>query len=122
MKRFVWLILASFCTLLAQVQPVVQPAAKHEACGCCEVKGSCGMPDCAPVPTTSSTANQLATVRPGQVEVRRAREARMQTRPQAPFYLTFVPSPATAPALRVAVATAPAAQVPLYKAQCSFLI
>ena len=46
MKRLVWLLIAVFCTALAQVQPVDMPVTKHAVCGCCGDTGACGMPDC----------------------------------------------------------------------------
>jgi len=54
MKRFAWLALFSFCTALAQVQPVQPVAGKNGQCSCCEEQtaGSCahgtakGMEDC----------------------------------------------------------------------------
>lgn len=78
------------------------------------------MPDCAPAPQAARSIANLATVRATQIEVREV--ARPKSKQAVPFYLTLVSSPAEAPVLRVSQLSAPAAKVPLFKAQCSFLL
>ena len=122
MKRLVWLVLAAFGTLLAQVQPVDLPATRHEVCSCCEQSGACGMPDCVPLPATPVQAvfnlQSPATL------------ARMVLKDAAPaprglknrYFVQFEPRPPAGSALGATVIAAPAASVPLFKAHCSFLI
>ncbi|MES1168125.1 MAG: hypothetical protein ABUL61_03035, partial [Oleiharenicola lentus] len=62
MKRFVWFLLAAFCTALAQVQPVAAPVTKHAVCDCCENgTNPCGMPDCALPPASAPTVSVVVS-------------------------------------------------------------
>ena len=119
MKRLAWILLAVFCTALAQVQPVepvVQP--KRSCCGRCE---ACHMPGCAlPVAHVPSA---MVTERPGTV----ARPKTAQPTPQLSTFVerfyVFVDAPVDPRApLPPPVRVAPAASVPLFKAHCSFRI
>ena len=119
MKRLAWILLAVFCTALAQVQPVeLVVRQKH---GCCECQGRCGMPDCAlPAPhaPTAFVSECAATV----VRVTAVRSDRRAQKSAEKFFASMASSgvsPVTRPA---PVQLAPAASVPLFKAYCSFLI
>jgi hypothetical protein len=122
MKRLVWLLIALFCTAVAQVQPVDLLPAKDRGCCCCEDQaGACGMPDCAPAPTACSQARiMLQTSAPLRIQARRA--AAVAKKVSEPFYVQFVEKTAERPSFRVARLGTPAARVALFKAQCSFLI
>lgn len=121
MKRLVWLLIAVFGTAFAQVQPVVSPFAQDEACCCCEdAAGACGMPDCAPAPTTCQPAFALQTPAAQRMEARRVAPVPQPKRES--YFVKFESRPALAPAWRASLAGAPAANVPLFKAHCSFLI
>jgi hypothetical protein len=119
MKRLIWILLAVFCTALAQVQPVDQLARPGRAA--CKCHGKCGMPDC-PAPATQMPSEFLLE---GATAV--ARPARKRAVPPAPklvekFFVSIV-TPGVRPAVSPAPALpAPAASVPLFKAHCSFLI
>jgi hypothetical protein len=119
MKRFVWILLAVFCTALGQVQPV-EPLArvKHACCNC---DGRCGMPDCAPPAPHASTVfvseQGVAVARPASVS------SESLTRKSAEkFFAAFAAPCASSVVLSAPWQTAPAAGVPLFKAHCSFLI
>ena len=120
MKRFVWLLLAAFCTAIAQVQPVEPLQPKQASCGCCEEPGACGMPDCAPPPASPATALVLAS------EASALRAAAESVMPKSRsfrdhFYAQFSPRPARPAAIAPQV-VAPTASVPAFKVHCSFLI
>lgn len=118
MKRLIWLLLAVFSTALAQVQPVTLPVLPEDNCGCCDAQSGCDMPDCAmpPAPTLAQLAPPVTSVR---LESRRAAQpARRATR----FYTHFVPTPSRLVVPVASVPTAPAAQVPLFVAHCSYRI
>ncbi len=121
MKRLVWLLLAVFCTALAQVQPVTFATTPKHACCACGGDGSCGMPDCV-VPPVSARGVTLANsspriavpaARPGATAVCAVREK---------FYAAFVEPTAVLAAVRAPARVTPAASVPLFAAHCSFLI
>lgn len=120
MKHLVWLLLTVFCTALAQVQPVT-PLQQSEACSCCgEGVSACGMPDCAPAPTTTPVSFVLSAPSTSL----RAEAQRVAVEPKTsdePFYFRFVDARLTS---RVAMSDVRAslAGVPLYKAHCSLLI
>jgi hypothetical protein len=119
MKRFAWLLVAVFCTALAQVQPVdVVVQRKHDCCGgdC-----RCGVPACAlPAPHSPVayvSEREVAVARP---EAKRA-DPRLGTFIEK-FYAS-VAAPAVSREVRPAPwSGAPAASVPLFTAHCSFLI
>ena len=121
MKRLVWLILAAFGTLLAQVQPMDLPVTKHEVCGCCEQSGACGMPDCVPIHATpvQPAFNLQSPVAVARVVLKEAAPAPRGSKNS--FYVQFESSSPARPALRAPV-VAPPASVPLFTAHCSFLI
>jgi hypothetical protein len=118
MKRLVWILLAVFCTAIAQVQPV-EPLVRQKH-ACCDCGGRCGMPDCAPpapqVPSAFVGAQSVSVTRPQSARaVRPVRQAEK-------FFVGYAkpgvsPSVLPAPSLM-----ASAASVPLYKAHCCFLI
>lgn len=120
MKRLVWLLLAVFSTALAQVQPVTLPVMPEETCGCCDTKGGCDMPECAlpaPAPTLAQLTPPAASA---QVVARRAAQpARAAT---DKFFAPFVPASPRVAVSVVPAQPAPAAQVPLFVAHCSYLI
>ncbi len=121
MKRLVWLFLAVFCTALAQVQPVTLPGADTDACSCCDVPGSCDMPDCAPPASAPSlpTLAQAATTT-ARAELRRA--AKPSRASVEKFYFTFVKS-SPRPIVRFTPdRMEPPASVPLFATHCSYLI
>jgi hypothetical protein len=117
MKRLVWLLLAAFCTALAQVPPVVV-AENQSACDCCvDQPGACGMPDCAPLPGPLPARSLLPAL-----EVRRTPAAARVERVRPAYSFLLVRPAARERAPIAAEKTARAAQTPLFKAHCSFLI
>lgn len=123
MKRLVWLLLAVWCTALAQVQPVAPlPAAAHEECGCGDCAGACGMPDCAlppAPPVTTAIAGRTTTT----VARPTARLDAQATATLALKYFTAFVEPAVVPAfVRAPDSMAPPAGVPLFKEHCAFLL
>jgi hypothetical protein len=123
MKRFVWILLAAFCTAIAQVQPVEPLPLKQASCGCCEDgAGACGMRDCVPPPACPSAcaglvlASARATLR-AEVESVMPKSRSFRDR----FYAQFSPRQAV-PAEIAPRVVAPTASVPVFKAHCSFLI
>jgi hypothetical protein len=117
MKRLVWLLLAAFCTAIAQVQPVQLPVAQAETCPCCDSK-ACDMPDCNMPPAPAQPARTQSS--PVLMAVREVAVAPCEAREK--FYVQFLPRPARPSAERASQVVAPAASVPLFKAHCSFLI
>lgn len=121
MKRLVWLLIAVFGTAFAQVSPVVSPLVQDEACCCCEgPAGTCGMPDCAPAPTTCSSALTLQAPAAQRAEARRLTPASLPKRES--YFVKFESRPALTSAWGASLTDAPTASVPLFKAHCSFLI
>lgn len=120
MKRLVWLLLLAFGTALAQVSPVELPVTKHEACGCCEQPGACGMPDCVPPLSAQPVFNLASPTRTVRVAAKAATPAPAVVREK--FYVQFLPRVTVAPVLPAPANLAPAASVPLFKEHCSFLI
>lgn len=121
MKRLVWLLVAVVCTALAQVQPVDLPVQKEQKCCCCDDEaGACGMPDCAPMPVSCRVNVPLLSP-----VVQRTEDRKLSPAPKTRFihyYVRLESRPALVPAHRASLAGAPAAEVPLFKAHCSFLI
>jgi hypothetical protein len=119
MKRLAWLFLAVFCAAMVQVQPVRGLPVKVKACNCCQVPGTCGMPDCCPPSAFASTVlgseESVRLALPASRTVAAIRDASVV------FYAAFVEPAIIPPALSAALAAAPA-RVPLFKAHCSFLI
>jgi hypothetical protein len=121
MKRLVWLLIAVVCTAFAQVQPVVSPFAQDETCCCCEdAPGSCGMPDCAPTPAGCPAGLTLQTPAAQRTEARRVSPASPAKRES--YFAKFESRPALPAAWRASLVGARSADVPLFKAHCSFLI
>ena len=104
---------------MVQVQPVQALSVKAKPCSCCQVPGSCGIPDCCPPSAFASTAlgaeETLQLARPA------ARQAQATRAEKVNFYASFVEPTAARPALSAAPRAAPA-DVPLFKVHCSFLI
>jgi hypothetical protein len=116
-KRFVWLLLAAFCTALAQVQPVDLPATKHEVCNCCEQPGACGLPDCSLPPALPQPVQSL------QAPVQVARVAAPLPRNVGRVsYVLLAPRPATAPAWDPSLLVTAPAGVSLFQEHCSLLL
>jgi hypothetical protein len=121
MKRFVWLILAVFCTALAQVQPVDVPAIKAKVCSCCQIPGGCETPRCCPPPAhVPAIFNSAQPVRTASLAVRREREP--VRRAGKKFYAPLVEPVIASVAIPASALAVSAASVPLFKAHCSFLI
>lgn len=120
MKHLAWIFIAIFCTALAQVKPAELLNTKQEVCGCCDNAGDCGMPDCAlpAAPAQQALARNVTTV--VQVATKRAAATARVSREK--FYTQFVSRPAAVPDFRAPLVAAAAANVPLFKAHCSFLI
>jgi hypothetical protein len=121
MKRLAWLLLAVFCTALAQVQPVDLPVTKVKSCCHSDAPCGCGMPGCGLPPAQAPVV--FTAAQPVQVAgISLRREAQPRQAIAAKFYACFL-EPVTA-----SVAPAPsalrlsAARMPLFKAHCSFLI
>lgn len=121
MKRLVWLLLFAFGTALAQVSPVDVRLHPGEACSCCDRPGACDMPDCVPVPVSTSPVFQASS--PATVaRVATKRAVPSPTSVPEKFYAKFVPS-VSSPAVRPSDLTlAPAASVPLFREHCSLLL
>jgi hypothetical protein len=121
MKRLVWILLAAFCTALAQVRPVDVPLKVQETCGCCEEPGACGMSDCAPLPVASQPSFVVQAPASQRAEARRLTPApRIK---HGNFHATFAPRPALKPALPAPrVAAMAAASEPLFRVHCSYLL
>jgi len=120
MKRVAWVLLAVFCAALVQIQPAQGLTAKAKTCDCCHVPGACGMPDCCPPLAFASLASgseqAVRLPRPA------AQKAQSLHSPSAKFYASFVEPAALRLALPPSAKLAAAARVPLFKAQCCFLI
>ena len=119
MKRLPWLLAVILCTVFVQVQPV--DASRSCPCCCCHCKvpGACGVPCSgapAPAPVMSAAEQPAGVARPeGRWKIQAAR-------PAEKFFARFV-GPAAAPvALSAPVVLACAADAPLFKAHCCFLI
>jgi hypothetical protein len=118
MKRIVWLLFAVFCSTLARVQPVEIAPCSRCACCHCEVPGDCGVP-CNRAPTQALAvfaAEQGSLVaRPAASKARAAQPSTLR------FYASFVEWVSHPVALIASASAARAANVPLFKAHCSFL-
>jgi hypothetical protein len=119
MKHLSWILLAVFCTALAQVRPV-DPViqAKHS---CCECEGRCHMPQCAlPAPHVPSVFLGEQSVQAALPKENRA--DRTIVEPVAKFFEAIAgrePYPVGSVAPR---SCGRAASVPLFRVHCSFLI
>ncbi len=120
MKRLVWLLIAAFCTALAQVQPVVMPVPAQEVCGCCEEPGACGMPDCASLPVASQPSFTAQSPAAQRAEARRLSPAPREKRES--FYVMFVPRASRVSACRAPSAATASASEPLFQVHCSYLL
>lgn len=119
MKRLVWLLLAVLGTAFAQVQPVALPVMPDESCDCCDTRGGCDMPDCAmpaPAPSLAQLAPPAGTVHLS------SRRAAKPVRAVAKFFAHFGPTPTRLVASVAPVQSAPAVEVPLFVAHCSYQI
>jgi hypothetical protein len=120
MKRVAWILIAVFCTVLARVQPVEK--LQCTACSCCHCKlpGDCGMPcgrTSAPAPVVFAATQSL------RVTKEAARRVELPGRlAERKFYAPYVASAADSAAISVPAPIAAPAEVPLFKAHCSFLI
>jgi len=121
MKRVVWLLLAVFCSALAQVQPAERPNVVLKDCSCCQHPEPCSMPGCCPPPAAGSrTIVSLARAAASVPAARRA--PRLASRAEAKFYARFVRAVLAPNAFPASVFATTPASVPLFKAHCSFLI
>lgn len=122
MKRLAWLLLAVFCTALAQVQPVGVAVTKANDCDCCAREArACGMPEC-PAPAVTA---QSGLVLEASAPSLRAEARNTAGTPRAPlefFPTRFSPGPTAGPVTCATARAARAARVPLFKAHRSFLI
>jgi hypothetical protein len=120
MKRLAYLLVAVFCAAMVQVQPADGLATKAKMCSCCH-PGACGMPGCcpsaAPAPAALGSAQSARVV--SASAIRRALPGRPTVEK---FYAPFVEPGAPSPALVASAEAAPTANVPFFKAHCSFLI
>ncbi|MFI5336306.1 MAG: hypothetical protein ACHQ5A_05960 [Opitutales bacterium] len=121
MPRFVWILLALWCTALAQVQPVepLLPKAEKQCCGC---HGACGMPDCALAPTpvqpAAEPADTLTVARPATLVT-----ALPHALATVKFFALFLPAaPAAADPPPAPLPAPPPASAPLFQQHCSRLI
>jgi len=121
MKRLAWLLLAVFCTALAQVQPVELPASGAASCPCCEIPGACDMPDCGLPPSAASAGFLVAQPAASVVSTARRRAARPGRTAMESALLLDARRAAAAALTATNEPVAPAA-VPLFKAHHSFLI
>lgn len=120
MKRLVCILLAVFCSALAQVQLSAPVKACCHSC-CCKAPGDCGSPGCtcpaapAPVFYAASEPARSAAVSTALklIPARRATEV---------FYGEFVEPASNRTGLLAAAQAAPAARVPLFRAHCSLQI
>lgn len=120
MKRLVWLLLAVFLTALAQVAPVDVGSQNVKTCSCCETPGQCGERDCGLPPSPSSSTTLLAG-QPARVQstVARKKAARIYRLAINYLFQTRALSPVRNCQAPIVASVDP---VPLFKAQCSFLI
>jgi hypothetical protein len=121
MKRFSWLLLAVFCLALVQVQSVELPGVKPPACACCDVPGTCGLPDCGLPPAQAipscAVTQTLSLTRP-TLQV----ESRLPRPPRAKFFAQYVVPAAAPTGVSGAAWSLPVPPVPLFTAHCSYLI
>ena len=118
MKRLPWLLAAVLCIMLVQVQPV-ETARSCPCCCHCKAPGACGMPcsgSTAPAPIVFAAEQPTPGARSaGQWKAQAAR-------PAEKFFARFVGTAAEPVAHRAPALLACAADVPLFKAHCCFLI
>jgi hypothetical protein len=122
MKRLAWLLLAVFCSALAQVQRVELPVTPEKSCDCCEHSGDCGMPECGlpPAAMPSAFAAERATV----TVARPAAASEIAPAKATPsiFWAAVPPRASVRVSFPASPGSAPPASVPLFKAYCAFLI
>ena len=120
MKRLVWLLLAVFVTALAQVSPVDLGSPSAKPCSCCETPGACGKRDCGMPPSACAPTPLLAAL-PNQAPstATRKRAARIYRLAINYLFQTRALTPVRSSRVPYLVSTE---RVPLFKAQCSFLI
>src|SRR4051812_44646881 len=121
MKRLVWLLLAAFCTAVAQVQPVDVQLVPAQKCDCCADGNDCDMPDCGLPPSAGQMVASL-TGSVASLRVAAKRQASVAHVEPVAFYERFVAPARVAPTLSVNAALAPPASVPLFREHCSLLI
>jgi len=120
MKRLPWLLIALFCAVLVQVQPIDGPLAKPVKCARCH-SGACGMPGCCPTPASAPTV--FSSEQSARVDrVPAPHRAQPVRGAEENFYALFIEPVAGRGALPACAEAAPAARVPLFKAHCCFLI
>jgi hypothetical protein len=119
-KRIAWILLAVFCPAMVRVQPVDLAQCKVCVSCHCKIPGDCGMPCSrpdAPAPIMfAAEQSAKVTLEAGRRNLPDARLA------EGKFYATVVEAATVPVALIKPVLMAPAAEVPLFKAHCSFLI
>lgn len=121
MKRLVWLLLAAFCTAIAQVQPADLPPTKAAHCDCCpDDADACGMPDCGLPPVAPTSGLVLQTPAPSSRAV--AKQENRAPRFALDFLRVAAVTRATAFRPMRAPTAPPPASVPRFQAHCSFLI
>ena len=120
MKRLVWLLIFVFGTALAQVSPVDLGSQQGKTCSCCEKPGACGNRDCGLPPGASAPAQVLAEQPQTSVSTAvRKRAARLYR-----VAINYLQTPEwRAPRRHLSAPDLVGVErVPLFKAQCSFLI
>ncbi len=118
LRRLCTILLVLACAF-APALPAIETAAKSDECGCCQQ--CCGTNDCAPPPATARATTTLTVV--GAVEAR-ATVVRPARNAVASLTFSIFRNDSALPvrakhALRVAGA---AANAPLYRVHCTFLI
>jgi len=117
-KRFVWLILAAFCTALAQVPAVESPVAEDVSCPCCDVPGACGMPDCS-LPPAPASSGFLAEQPVSLAQPAASRSVARSCRLAFNFASSRHVDRST---WQLPIHASAVTELPLFKAHCSFLI
>jgi hypothetical protein len=120
MKRIAWILIAVFCSVLVRVQPA--ETLQCAACSCCHCKlpGDCGMP-CGRASATAPV--MFAATQSVRVTKEAGRRDELPGRlAERKFYSPYVASAADTAAISLPAPMAAPADVPLFKAHCSFLI
>jgi hypothetical protein len=121
MKPLVWLLLAVFCTAIAQVQPVEPPVSRQVRCPCCEIPGACGMADCNVPPSSAQVSMVAGQSAPIAVSAARRNAGRLG-RIALIRVISFDAKSAALAVRNEAIVSVRAEHGPLFEAHCSFLI
>jgi hypothetical protein len=121
MKRLVWLLLIVFGTALAQVSPVDVGVQNQKVCSCCDAPGACGMPDCG-LPPSSAPAGFIAEQPAPAARLAARRNAARAYRIATSLFIFQGAAKSVLTAVTSTNRLSTAAQLPLFKAHCSFVI